>query len=243
MWCRRDALNFAAAKLEEGEGKLRYLTEEEEVRLLTALREKIGKRNTPFAQDQYDLVIFWLDTGCRYAEATTMMWDVVDFQRGTINLYRKKVGNEADLVMTDRLREVLVRRRKLTEGRSFIFPGGKGQAWTEEDTHRAYSSAGIRETMDKVGLNEPKLVERFGTATIHTFRDTFATRLVMDGLSLYKVQKLLGHTTPLMTQKYAKLLVKDVSQEAVELLNKRHQARSIKSPNSGEAMQVPSLAG
>lgn len=238
-----DALTFSEAKLEEGEGKLRYLTEAEEDTLLAALWDKAQKRKSPHAQDQYDLTVLWLDTGCRYTEATTLMWDVVDFERGSINLYRKKVGNEADLAMTSRLREVLTRRRELTEGRRFIFPAGHGSTWSREDTHRGYSPHSIRKTMDDVGLNRPELVERFGTATIHTFRDTFATRLVMAGLSLYKVQKLLGHTTPIMTQKYAKLLVKDVSQEAVAILDRAHKARSIKSPNSGEAMQVECLPG
>jgi len=34
-------------------------------------------------------------------------------------------------------------------------------------------------------------------------RHTFATRLVQSGEDLYKVQKLLGHKTPIMTQRYA----------------------------------------
>jgi site-specific recombinase XerC len=34
-------------------------------------------------------------------------------------------------------------------------------------------------------------------------RHTFATRLVQRGVDLYKVQRLLGHKTSLMTQRYA----------------------------------------
>jgi hypothetical protein len=34
-------------------------------------------------------------------------------------------------------------------------------------------------------------------------RHTFATRLVQRGVDLYKVQRLLGHKTNLMTQRYA----------------------------------------
>ncbi|MBM4121354.1 MAG: hypothetical protein FJ249_02010 [Nitrospira sp.] len=37
----------------------------------------------------------------------------------------------------------------------------------------------------------------------HDLRHTFATRLVQKGVDLYKVQRLLGHKTPLMTQRYA----------------------------------------
>ncbi|MGH7182197.1 MAG: tyrosine-type recombinase/integrase, partial [Nitrospiraceae bacterium] len=37
----------------------------------------------------------------------------------------------------------------------------------------------------------------------HDLRHTFATRLVQSGIDLYKVQCLLGHKSPIMTQRYA----------------------------------------
>jgi integrase len=37
----------------------------------------------------------------------------------------------------------------------------------------------------------------------HDLRHTFATRLVQNGVDLYKVQKLLGHKNIAMTERYA----------------------------------------
>lgn len=37
----------------------------------------------------------------------------------------------------------------------------------------------------------------------HDLRYCFATKLVQAGVDLYKVQSLLGHKSPLMTQRYA----------------------------------------
>ena len=37
----------------------------------------------------------------------------------------------------------------------------------------------------------------------HGLRHTFATRLVQAGVELYRVQQLLGHKSPMMTQRYA----------------------------------------
>ena len=37
----------------------------------------------------------------------------------------------------------------------------------------------------------------------HDLRHTFATRLVQNGVDLYRVQLLLGHKTHIMTQRYA----------------------------------------
>lgn len=37
----------------------------------------------------------------------------------------------------------------------------------------------------------------------HDLRHTYATQMVQAGMDLYKVQRLLGHKSPLMTQRYA----------------------------------------
>jgi integrase len=37
----------------------------------------------------------------------------------------------------------------------------------------------------------------------HDLRHTCATRMVQAGVDLYKVQRLLGHKSPIMTQRYA----------------------------------------
>jgi site-specific recombinase XerD len=46
-----------------------------------------------------------------------------------------------------------------------------------------------------------------------------ASWLVQAGVSLFKVQQLLGHTTPMVTQKYAKLAQGAVADEAAEILD------------------------
>ena len=37
----------------------------------------------------------------------------------------------------------------------------------------------------------------------HDLHHTYATQMVQAGMDLYKVQRLLGHKSPLMTQRYA----------------------------------------
>jgi integrase len=37
----------------------------------------------------------------------------------------------------------------------------------------------------------------------HDLRHTCATRMIQGGVDLYKVQRLLGHKSPIMTQRYA----------------------------------------
>ena len=53
----------------------------------------------------------------------------------------------------------------------------------------------------------------------HDLRHTFATRLVQAGVDLYKVQKLLRHKTPIMTQRYAHHYPESL-RDGVEVLDK-----------------------
>ena len=52
----------------------------------------------------------------------------------------------------------------------------------------------------------------------HTFRHTFASHLVINGASIYDVQKLLGHKSIIMTQVYAHLS-ENATRRAVDLID------------------------
>ncbi len=54
--------------------------------------------------------------------------------------------------------------------------------------------------------------------TFHLARHTFATLLVMDGVSIYKIQKFLGHKSVSMTERYLKydLKMAQVNMEEIE---------------------------
>ena len=54
--------------------------------------------------------------------------------------------------------------------------------------------------------------------TFHSSRHTFATLLVMDGVSIYKIQKFLGHKSVNMTERYLKfdLKVAQVNMEEID---------------------------
>ncbi|MBF0531884.1 MAG: site-specific integrase [Candidatus Omnitrophica bacterium] len=54
----------------------------------------------------------------------------------------------------------------------------------------------------------------------HGLRHTFASQLVRDGVDLYVVQKLLGHTSPVMTQRYAHLSA-DVLKNAIQKIGRK----------------------
>lgn len=196
---------------------LRYLTDDEERRLLAALdpkREGLGLR--PFdqrdsemkrtMQDAFDLVILLLDTGARYSEIANIEWSRINLDERTINLWRPKVQNEAVLYMTDRSFEVLTRR--VAESRSrYVFTNRKGGP-------RGYVSQSIRKALRKAGLSDCR---------IHTLRHTHATRLIQNGMTVYEVREILGHTDIKTTMRYAHLETRQVTSKARDVINRLNQ--------------------
>jgi integrase len=203
----------------ETKGKLRWFTPEEANAVLAELEPKEGdyKELKEARQDAWDLAVFLLDTGARYSEVSETPWEVVEpLDARKVNLYRNKVGNEASLEMTDRLYAMLKRRKKATNS-PYIFPHR-----LRPDEPRGYAPKAIRKAMERANVNAPHKVKRYGKATIHTFRDTFASWLVQKDVSLYTVQLLLGHASPQMTQKYAHLAPNEAAKTAARVLNQIH---------------------
>ena len=85
-------------------------------------------------------------------------------------------------------------------------------------------------------------VARIENFHFHDLRHTFATRLVQSGIDLYKVQCLLGHKSPIMTQRYAHHYPESL-REGVERLE-RYRPASTSSTNLAHPAQAagPALA-
>ena len=73
-------------------------------------------------------------------------------------------------------------------------------------------------TVKDLGLNNGVEDQRY-KVVFHTLRHTFASWLVEDGTDLYAVQKLMGHSTISMTERYAHLS-NGTLQNAVKRLEK-----------------------
>ncbi|MEK6803821.1 MAG: tyrosine-type recombinase/integrase [Nitrospirota bacterium] len=57
----------------------------------------------------------------------------------------------------------------------------------------------------------------------HDPRHTFAMILVQSGIDLYKVQQLLGHKSPIMTQRYARHYLESL-RGGVEILDRLRES-------------------
>lgn len=197
-------------------GRLRYLSTEEERLLLKALdpmRQGPGLYRSPNRepelrqqlQDLHDLVVLLLDTGARCSEIRRLRWQHIDLEAGIIHLWRPKVSNESVLFITRRSHTIL-QRRKLTATSEYLFANKYGGM--RNHTHSSW-----RKAFNRAGLSD---------CTIHTIRHTHASRLIQNGLSVYEVQTVLGHSDPKTTMRYAHLEQAAVTAKARTVMDNIH---------------------
>jgi integrase len=207
-----DCPDLTAPAVKIPNGKLRFLSHDEERRLLDELdpnRRVNGLSNSGrarlqgFMQDNYDLIVLLLDTGARYSEIANIQWSQINLAERTISLWRSKVSNESIIFMTDRVHDILT-RRSLSPSGLHVFTNKAGAA-------RGYSSVAIRKAFSRAGLHD---------CTIHTLRHTHASRLIQNGLSVYEVRAVLGHTDIRTTMRYAHLEQVSVTQKARDVINR-----------------------
>jgi integrase len=161
----------------------RWLTEEEEARLLATA--------VPWVRD---LILFATNTGMRRGEILGLTWAGVDFTRRTVTVLRSKNGERRTIPMNQTVLDVLAEKHEQTDisNRSGINLVFSSEAATPLD------GSNLRR-----GFNCALKTARIEDFHFHDLRHTFATRLVQAGVDLYKVQRLLEHKSPNMTQRYA----------------------------------------
>ena len=159
-------------------------------------------------------------TGARKGEVLKMRWADVDFSSGRWNkpsAHTKQKRNE-HVPLSPPALELLQRLKARPDASmsAYVFPGNT------PDTHLADIKKTWRRVCITAGLVEqrPRLsasgkpvmdnqgqpvIEQIPTARIHDLRHTFASHLVSSGRSLALVGRLLGHTQPATTARYAHL--------------------------------------
>ena len=165
--------------------KTEILSDEQLARLIQALDAEED-------QDAAGLIRLALVTGMRKGALIALMWDDCDFNRSIITLRGEvaKKGKTEHIPMTAAARSVLQSIHR-TES-PYVFPGRNGKQRT--DYRR------IARRVKRVAA----LPEDF--RPLHGLRHNYASRLASTGeVDLYTIQKLLTHSSPQMTQRYAHL--------------------------------------
>ena len=193
----------------------RYLTADEEAHLLDKIKEK--------SQPVHDMTLISIDMGLRFGEVAGLTWGCVDQDQGILRILKSKKGKDRYVPMTRRVKKMF---DGLEPGlpKDLVFPtrGGKRLTQIPSSFVRAVEDAGLND-----GVEDKKM-----RASFHSLRHTYASRMVQAGVDLYRVQRLLGHSTPVMTARYSKLADDDLkkaveSMEWAAEIKKGHNAKVI----------------
>lgn len=150
------------------------------------------------------MVTVALKTGMRIGELLALRWEDVSFARGLVTVERSvfwekkkaheggtKSGKVRQIPLTSESRAALEDLPTGPKRTGYVFLNKRGEQLTRNTAKaiiwRALRKAGLRLTL------------------WHVCRHTFASHLVMRGVSLPAVQQLMGHATIQMTMKYAHL--------------------------------------
>lgn len=183
------------AKLKTPKGRVIFHTNEEIEKILAACPSQ-GWRLA---------VLLGVDAGLRRGEMANLRWQDVDFKNNQIYVAPDKTDRHRYVPMTTALRKALEIAQNGAKS-EFVVDVGRAESRNSKDFLTSYY---------------PRIAKAAGVDSfLHKLRHTFASQLVQNGVDLYSVSKLLGHSSIKMTEIYAHL-VPDSLQKAIVCLPQR----------------------
>jgi integrase/recombinase XerD len=152
-------------------------------------------------QRLWTVAVVILDTGLRSAEVVGLRKDDIDFQKGVLRVMGK--GNkEREVPFSTTAKQALwnyLLRRGDIPGQDLVFTSHFGRKLDRCWIIKAFLCLAKRAGLQGVRLSA------------HTLRHTFATQYILNGGDVFSLQKILGHSTLEMVQRYVGLANRDMS--------------------------------
>ena len=172
----------AGVRPNPGKKMTRFLSAEEIARLHRTLDRLVEER--PSRRPQADAIRLLLLTGCRKSEILTLRWSEVDGD--VLRLAEAKTGPRT--VWLSGAAQAVIARQPRTAS-AFVFPSPRNPA---------------RPQSRNLGLwYRVRREARIEDVRLHDLRHTVASQAVARGVPLPTVAKMLGHSQPTMTLRYA----------------------------------------
>ncbi len=172
----------AGVRPNPGRKMTRFLSAEEIAGLHRTLDRLLQER--PSRRPQADVIRLLLLTGCRKSEILTLKWSEVDGDM--LRLAEAKTGPRT-VWLSETAQAVIARQPRMAS--AFVFPSPRDPARPQSRNlgfwYRARREAGIEDVR------------------LHDLRHTVASQAVANGVPLSTVARMLGHTQPTMTLRYA----------------------------------------
>lgn len=151
------------------------------------------------------IISFLITTGLRISEATNLLVDNIDFENRQLKVVCGKGSKDRYIPL---INSTMVQIKAYLRGRK------SGNLFVKEDMTK-YTKRGLQIKINKV-IKECSFEKKI---KVHTLRHTFATVLRSQGMSIERIQLLMGHSSINVTQIYAHIELGPVKKEFIELMN------------------------
>ena len=172
--------------------RLKTLSDEDIEKLIAGATNKLTR----------DLISFLIYTGCRKGEALNLKWDDVDLQNDVIAIKGTKTKYDRYIPISKPLKELLSRIEKVQDVLYVFNRNGAKLTDFKRSFHTACKNVGLKDMH------------------IHDLRHVFASKMVMNGTSLFITGELLGHRTTQMTKRYSHLVPSTLRKAVDDVWNK-----------------------
>ncbi len=184
---------FNAMRIETRRVPPEHLTEAEFEALVLAIRQ-------PWLQD---VVLFTAGTGLRLSEVLAIRWQDVDLMRNEVTIrsyatFRTKKDTVRTVALSEMAQLVLRHRMPVMSSERVFYE--HGQSWVSHAFTRYARKAVPHKRIH-----------------FHTLRHSYATWLAQRGVRIEAIQRLLGHSSPTVTQIYAHLTGSDLHGEVKKI--------------------------
>jgi site-specific recombinase XerD len=145
-----------------------------------------------------DIYRFAFFTGLRLAEIINLKWENVNLKDRMIqvgdNDFSTKGKKIRDIPFCEQVFNILAPRvpRIIKQKKSFVFTKGNKFPFTND-----YISKTFKKAVKKTELNQ--------TVHFHSLRHSFASTLIKNGVPIYSIKELLGHSSVSTTESYSHL--------------------------------------
>lgn len=167
-----------------------YLTKEEIGKFIGVIKKELKESEAIRKIRTMTLYVFLLETGARISEALSIKIKDIDFESREVAIIGK--GSKPRKLLFYDQSEIWIKKylKKQKKKCDYLFATVNGKSkWSYNDVERSF-------------LRYRKLSGISKKFTIHTFRHTFATQLLHNGVPMNQVSFLLGHANLETTMKY-----------------------------------------
>lgn len=178
--------------------KIETFTDEQVRQMISYFRRLKQRGKTFYAYRNYLIILTLLGTGIRRGELCNLRWKDVDFENYKITVIGKK-RQQRTVPLTEKLRQELIEFH--------LFVRKKFNITDNDYVFTTYSKKRLSENAVENVFKRLKKVMNFKNVRLspHTFRHTFAKNWIMNGGDVFSLQRILGHSSIEMTNRYVTL--------------------------------------